>query len=116
MYVLKGGVSTEDFVRSLDKLFARYGYVEQIVSDNGPQFRSWKFANYMQAKGIKHHLVTLYYPQGNSSIERLFRNLKKFVKACNLEKVELRDRLSDFLRMYRTPQVEVQAGLQLRLS
>ena len=101
LYVLKGGVSTQDIVGSLDKLFATYGLVDQVVSDNGPQFRSWKFANYMASKGIKHHLVTPYYPQANSSIERLFRGLKKFVKACSLEKLELRDKLCDFLRMYR---------------
>ena len=51
---------TEDVVGALDGLFARYGYVDQVVSDNGPQFRSWKFENYKQAKGIKHHLITPY--------------------------------------------------------
>ena len=47
LYVLTGGVSTQDVVGALDKLFARYGYVDQVVSDNGPQFRSWQFSNYM---------------------------------------------------------------------
>jgi hypothetical protein len=101
LFVLKGGVSTEDVIGSLDKLFARYGYVDQVVSDNGPQFRSWRFSNYMQVKGIKHHLVCPYYPQGNSSIERFFRNLKKFVKTCSLQKLELKSELSNFLRMFR---------------
>ena len=73
------------------------------MSDNGPQFRSWKFDNYMQAKGIKHHLVTPYYPEANSSIERFFRNLNKFVKVClcSLQRVELKSELNNFLRMYR---------------
>ena len=101
LYVLKGGVCTQDVVGALDKLFARFGYVDQVVSDNGPQFRSWKFDNYMQAKGIKHHLVTPYYPEANSSIERFFRNLKKFVKVCSLQGVELKSELNNFLRMYR---------------
>ena len=90
---------TEDVVGALDGLFARYGYVDQVVSDNGPQFRSWKFENYKQAKGIKHHLITPYYPEGNSSIEQFFR--KKFVRVCTLQGQELRAELSQFLRMYR---------------
>ena len=102
LFVLKGGVSTEDVVGALDGLFARYGYVDQVVSDNGPQFRSWRFENYMQEKGIRHHLITPYYPEGNSSIERFFRNLKKFVKVCTLQGQELRAELSQFLRMYRS--------------
>ena len=100
LYVLKGGVCTQDVVGALDKLFARFGYVDQVVSDNGPQFRSWKFDNYMQAKGIK-HLVTPYYPEANSSIERFFRNLKKFVKVCSLQGVGLKSELNNFLRMNR---------------
>ena len=101
LFVLKGGVNTEDVVGALDTLFARYGYVDQVVSDNGPQFRSWKFENYMQVKGIKHNLVTPYCSEGNSSIERFFRNLKKFVKACTLQGRELKAEFSQFLRLYR---------------
>ena len=55
----------------------------------------------MQAKGIKHHLVTPYYPQANSSIERFFRNLKKFVQLCSLQGVGIESELNNFLRMYR---------------
>ena len=97
LYVLKGGVCTQDVDGALDKLFARFCYVDQVVSDNGPQFRSWKFDNYMQAKGIKHHLVTPYYPEANSSIERFFRNLKKFVKVCSFQGVELKSELNALL-------------------
>ena len=99
--MLKGGVCTQDVVGALDKLFARFGYVDQVVSDNGPRFRSWKFDNYTQAKGIKHHLVTPYYPEANSSIERFFRNLNKFVKVCSLQGVELKSESNNFPRMYR---------------
>ena len=28
--------TTQDVVGALDKLFARFGYVDQVVSDNGP--------------------------------------------------------------------------------
>ena len=85
----------------MDELFARFGNAEKLVSDNGPQFTSWKFSNFMEKKGIKHHLITPYYPQANSTVERFFRCLKKFVKTCSLGKVQLKSELNKFLRLFR---------------
>ena len=101
LYVLKGGVSTEQITKALDELFARFGNAEKVISDNGPQFTSWKFSNFMEKKGIKHHLITPYYPQANSTVERFFRSLKKFVKTCSLGKVQLKSELNKFLRLFR---------------
>ena len=101
LYVLKGEVSTEDVIRALDELFARFGNAGMIKSDNGPQFRSWKFSNFMEKRGIKHHLVTPYYPQANSTVERFFRTLKKFVKTCSFGRTQLKSELNKFLRLHR---------------
>ena len=101
LFVLKGGVSTEDVTRSLDELFARFGNARMVKSDNGPQFSSWKFSNFMEKRGIKHHLITPYYPQANSTVERFFRTLKKFVKTCSFGHDQLKTELNKFLRLYR---------------
>ena len=101
LFVLKGGVSTEDVIKSLDELFARFGNAGMVKSDNGPQFRSWKFSNFMEKRGIKHHLITPYYPQANSTVERFFRTLKKFVKTCSFGRAQLKSELNKFLRLYR---------------
>ena len=101
LFVLKGGVSTEDVTRSLDELFARFGNARMVKSDNGPQFSSWKFSNFMEKRGIKHHLITPYYPQANSTVERFFRTLKKFVKTCSFGHYQLKTELNKFLRLYR---------------
>ena len=42
--------STIEVLRS----FSRYGLPEQIVSDNGTQFTSDEFAQFMERNGIKH--------------------------------------------------------------
>lgn len=47
---------TIDVLRSL---FSRYGLPEQLVSDNGPQFTSEEFAQFMKNNGIKHILCTV---------------------------------------------------------
>ena len=94
LFVLKGGVSTEDVTRSLDELFARFGNARMVKSDKGPQFSSWKFSNFMEKRGIKHHLITPYYPQANSTVERFFRTLKKFVKTCSFGHDQLKTELN----------------------
>ena len=99
-YVLDN-TQTKHIISSLDKTFGRFGSPDIIVSDNGPQFISWEFKNYLSSKGIRSHLVTPYYPQANSSIERFFRSLKKYVKVCKLSKKELSEQLHEFLYMYR---------------
>jgi len=103
-YILTS-TQTKYVINALDKTFARFGTPDTIVSDNGPQFISWEFKNFMAANGIKGHLVTPYYPQANSSIERFFRTLKKFTKVCNISRTNLADQLHDFLSMYRNTPV-----------
>ena len=101
LYVLEDSTKTEEVIAALDNLFSRFGSADTVVSDNGPQFISWEFKNYIESKGIRHHLVTPYHPQANSTVERFFRNLKKFVKVCNLEKKCLKEELDHFLRLFR---------------
>lgn len=38
----------------LRHIFAAYGLPEQVVSDNGPQFSSKDFADFMKENGVKH--------------------------------------------------------------
>ena len=94
-------IQTKHVIEALDKTFSRFGNPDKLTSDNGPQFTSWEFKNYLAKEGIHHHLTTPYYPQSNSSIERFFRTLKKFVKVCSINKAELSRQLSEFLKMYR---------------
>ena len=110
LYVLKGGVSTEKVTKALDELFARFGYADKLVSDNGPQFTSLKFSNFMEKKGIKHHLITPYYPQANSTVERFFRCLKKFVKTCSLGRFSSNLNSTSFLDYSVTRLAEPQGG------
>jgi len=49
--------------------------VRTVLTDNGPCYRSGKFASQCQASGIRHHLTRPYRPQTNGKAERFIRTV-----------------------------------------
>ena len=47
-------VLSRDIVDSLDHIFARHGIPVSMKTDNGPQFISSEFKNYMTTNGVQH--------------------------------------------------------------
>ena len=45
-------ISSKSIVKILMNIFARHGYPEEIVSDNGPQFVSQEFNCFLSSKGL----------------------------------------------------------------
>lgn len=52
------------------------GYSPRIISDNGPQFISKDFKQYVRLSGMTHVRTSPYYPQSNGKIERWHKELK----------------------------------------
>ncbi|PIK46814.1 hypothetical protein BSL78_16313 [Apostichopus japonicus] len=63
--------TTTKTIEVLRTIFASYGLPEEIVSDNGPQFTSEAFRNFMNNNGIKHSRVPPYHPASNGAAEVL---------------------------------------------
>ena len=61
----------------LDECFARYGYPEQLVSDNGSQFCSGEFQRFLSHRGILHHRTAPFHPSTNGQAERFVQTVKK---------------------------------------
>ena len=68
-------------VKVLSKLFASYGFPLQIVSDNGPQFVSAEFKQFLKMNGVKHILCTPYHPSLNGLVERFVKTFKRAMKS-----------------------------------
>ena len=49
-------------INVIKRLFCRYGFPEQVVSDNGPQFCSQEFNYFMKKSGIKHIFCSSFHP------------------------------------------------------
>ena len=50
--------------------------MNEIISDNGAQFVSREFEQFLQYNGIRHSKCALYHPQSNP-VEKFYRVLKE---------------------------------------
>ncbi|KAL1436380.1 hypothetical protein MTO96_049740 [Rhipicephalus appendiculatus] len=94
-------------IERLRSLFASYGFPEQLVSDNGPQFSSQENQDFLDACGIRRTYSPPYHPESNGAAERAVQTVKRSLrmqlmhdKGSNTR--PLRERLDDFLLAYRT--------------
>lgn len=71
---------TKTTTRLLSGLYAYFGLLSQIVSNNGPAFVSEKFAKFLQENSILHLCLAPYHPQTNGEAERFVGTFKKAVK------------------------------------
>ena len=92
-------------IDELRLIFASHGLPEELVSDNGPQFVSHEFSEFMRKNGIKHILVPPYHPSSNGAAERSVRVLKEaLIKQVfeGTKGMSIKHRLANFLLRYRT--------------
>ena len=69
--------TAEKTIQVMREMFATYGLPEQVVSDNGSQFTSQEFAEFMKRNGIKHIKSTPYHPSTNGLAERFVQTFKR---------------------------------------
>jgi hypothetical protein len=95
-------VSSKDIISFIDTLFSLLGLPNTLVSDNGPQFISSEFEQYLKSKGIVHRRSAVYNPQANGCVERVNRNINKVVENCQRVQnyQELQNVLNDYLLNY----------------
>ena len=70
------------------------------MSDNGSQFTSEEFADFVKSNGIKHIRTAPYHPSSNGAVERLVQSFKRAICASENDKKSLQCRLSTFLLNY----------------
>ena len=92
--------TSQSIIEALRSLFGRYGLPEQLVSDNGPQFTSSEFMQFMRANGIKHIRSPAYHPASNGQVERFVQTMKRSLKSSERDGRSLSHRLSEFLLSY----------------
>ena len=95
-------ITSQTVIKALTKIFSNFGYPDQITSDNGKQFTSTEFKNYLKLHGIKLRVVTPYWPSANGEVERFNHTLGKFIKCTHSAGKDWRKEIEGFLLQYRT--------------
>ena len=93
--------TTPIIINRLQNIFSQFGYPVEIVPDNGPQFTSYDFKSFLNSCGIKHRLITPYWPAANATIEHFKTLAKAAAKAAHAEGLNWKQELLKFLMMYR---------------
>ena len=63
-------------IQCLKHLFSTYGFPHTLVSDNGTAFTRAEFNVFLSRCGVQHRYASVYYPEGNSTVERFHGTLK----------------------------------------
>ena len=82
------------------KIFTTFGLPEQLVSDNGPQFVSAEFSQFLKSIGIKHIKFAPYHPSTNGIAKCFVQSFKRAM--LTNETLPLDQRLANILLQYRT--------------
>ena len=89
-------------ISRLDRIFAQHGYPDEIVTDNGPQFISQEFADYLNAIAVNHRRVTPYHPQANAEVERFNATIMKAIRTARNSDRDWHRAIHAFLLIYRS--------------
>ena len=87
--IMMNSTTAAKTIEDLRVLFSRWGIPEQIVSDNGPQFKSEEFENFLSRNGIVHLTTAPYFPATNGQAERFVQTMKKALTAAECERESL---------------------------
>lgn len=95
-------VTSRTVIQMLKSLFAREGIPTHLISDNGPQFVSYEFEQFLEQHGITHCKSSLYYPRANGEVERFNRVLKSSIQNARIEGKSMKETIIELLEAYRS--------------
>ena len=94
--------TTTAVIAKFQRIFARHGYPEELITDNGPPFNAVEFTEYLTEHGIHHRRITPYWPQANGEAERFMKTVTKAIRTTHVEGKRWHSELDMFLLNYRS--------------
>lgn len=94
-------LTSQATITRLRRLFAAYGLPEHVVTDNGTQFTSEEFKNFMRQNGILHSTSAPGHPASNGLAERYVQTFKSGMKKLGQTTMDIEDKISVFLMQNR---------------
>ena len=100
-------MTTETAIQTVQDAWQKFGLPAEIVSDNGRAFTSVHeniptgFGKLLQRKGIRHRLITPYWPEGNGKVEAFIKIVKRECLKYPFATIEeLQQELAKFVIFY----------------
>jgi hypothetical protein len=101
--------TSEVTINFLYELFARFGVVDCIVTDNGTQFTSTEFRHLCEDHLIEHITIPPYHPRSNGQAERFVDTFKRALKKASGSPTD--KAIQQFLQVYRvTPNANIETS------
>ena len=85
----------------LRKIFAQFGVVKQIISDNGKTFTSVEFQTFLRNNGIIHKTSASWHPASQGLVERFVQTSKLVMKSALADGGSLHQKIGSFWLLYR---------------
>ena len=95
-------ITTTAVTNFLSDCFTDLGLPQQIITDNGRQFVSREFEDFLSSLQIKHCRTSLYHPQANGAVERFNRVLVQGLRTALVEGRSFQVALRSILVSYRS--------------
>lgn len=83
------------------KIFARFGLSQHLVTDNGRQYASAEFQDFLKKNGVKHSFSAPHYPATNGAAEDFVGTFKDKVEKIVKSRKALENAVELFLFDYR---------------
>jgi len=100
--VIMKTVTSATIARVLEGIFVQLGLPYSLRSDNGSQFVSDAFQNFLCDNGVKHRRITPLAPWQNGECKRQNRTLMKAIRIAHSEGKDWRRELTKFLIAHRS--------------
>ena len=95
-------VTTKKVISALISVFLHIELPLTSRTDNGPQFISNEFEQYLKEHGIRHYTSIPLWPQSNGEVKRQNRSLMKAIRVAHLGKKYWKREINKFLTAYRS--------------
>lgn len=102
---LRMNMQEYDVQLTLQKALEKYpGVNPRLITDNGSQFISRDFAEYLKQAGLSHIRTSVNYPQSNGKIERFHRTISEecLRKQSMITLDDARHQVSRYIELYNT--------------
>ncbi|XP_056009478.1 uncharacterized protein K02A2.6-like [Ostrea edulis] len=79
--------TSKSIVKQIKSIFSKFGILEKVESDNGPQYSSSEFTNFASDHGFNHDTSSPRYPQSNGLAERTVQTIKRIFQKSKGENI-----------------------------